>query len=85
MGEDRIIAAALASLRAAQGALSDDDEATPDLLAAVTLAYGYVRGAFEAAGVRDGILDAQEEVGAKLARRMASNREARIREGMAQA
>lgn len=85
MNEERVVAAARAALSAAQIDLTGDAVATVDLLAAITLAYGYVRGAFEASGVPDDVLDSQEEVGARLARRMASNRQARIREGMAQA
>jgi hypothetical protein len=85
---DRVVAAAAQSaVRAAQaeGGGREDEDGLLDLLSAVTLAYGYVRGALEAVGVADEKLNAAEDVGARIAQDMDRIRRARIAEGMAQA
>ena len=87
MNEEVVTVAARSAVMAAQDEVGAGDEmgGMLRLLSAVTLAYGYVRGALEAAGISDEQLDAAEDVGSQLARRMDRIRRSRIAEGMAQA
>lgn len=87
MSESIVIAAARSAVKAAQAEMADVEgvECAMALLSSITLAYGYVRGALEAAGVSRETLDAAEEVGAQLAQQMERKRRIRIQEGMVQA